>query len=181
MSKTFETVSIHDPAIDLEATTPRALREFAETRDMKKIVFRKDVKPCRYTLKEISHSMMNGWVMAVEADQAQATRAFQCGVMSVTNYPQEDGSRVESWSPPRDKADAIEDKWLERFPLVVLAEIGGVALRRSFFGPTITHGYVLPPLSAALLVEQIGRHADASRNTPAPSSEPASSASEGVQ
>jgi len=160
----FETVSIHDPAIDLDATDPRALREFAETRDMGKLVFRKDAKPCRYVLGEISHRLMSMWVMGAVTEHEQALRAFQCGLLSVSNHRQDDGTWLESWDPPRDKAGAVEDRALERFAPVVLAEIGGVALRRSFFGPTIRHGYVLPPLSAALLGEQTVRRAAASQS-----------------
>jgi len=165
MSKHFETVSVHDPAIDHDATTPKALREFAETRDLSKLVFLKNMQPAKYLLGEIEHSLMDSWIMGASTEHQQAKRAFQCSVQSVMNYAQqESGVRVNWEEPPRDKVGAITDEALARFPPVLLAEIGGVAFRRSFFGPTIKHGYVLPPLSAALLVEQIGRRADANQS-----------------
>lgn len=170
----LKTVSVHDPAIDTVAMSPRDMREFGETRDLAHLKFHAGIKPCVYTLGDISHQLMTSFVMDTGSEAVRNMHAFMCAVDLVENLVQEDGTTIAQWSPTRNAAGVMNGESLQRFTPQEIQEIGGVAFARSFFGHKRRPRYALPPLSVALLVEQTYRPADASPSSAAPSSSEAS-------
>ncbi len=177
----FKTVSANDPAIDRAATGRKGLVAFGETRDMKHLVFLPGAKPVVYHLKEISHSRMTRWVMSSESEPEQCSRAFQAAVIRIDDLAAADGIKLgPGWVPPMigDLDPLMADEAMERFPLFAILEIGGVAYRRSFFGPSTTLTYALPPMLAAHLDAQMPLRAAASQTSAEPTSAAASAPSE---
>lgn len=173
--KTFETVSVFDPAIDNERMSAKAMGLFTQTRDMKHLIFRPGKEPTIYSLRMIPHNLWN-WVDSGEQDGPKFTRAFRASLRGVTNMLNEDGTNMgkDQWVPAFDEDGTLKDESVQRFDRFEINEIGGMAFVKSFFGKRTPPTYLLPPLLAAHLADLTYLRADANPSSPVASSAGAS-------
>lgn len=174
----IKVVSVLDPAIDRDSMTEDDIAEYASKRDIAKVRFKPGALPTVYNIREVPHTLWEGYVTAGVNDADRARRCFQCGVEKVENLYMRDGTTLPSYEPTwiqGTKEKVMADESLVRFSPAEREEIGTVIWFHSFLAPRIDPSYRLPPSCRAILISLNFRPVGASQNSPAPNSDKASS------
>ena len=173
----FSVVSVLDPAIDTERMTASAMREYLESRDMRKLepFLKPGSKPTRYHVREVPHELWETFVMGGGSESERYRRAFMCGVERIDELYQNDGTTIANWTPSTDALGVMRPEAVVRVSAQEREEIGAVVWYHSFLARRIEGCFRLPPSSRDLLIERPFRHAAASPNSPVLSSAAASS------
>lgn len=149
---TLKTVSLSDPALDLEAMDS-VVADFLRDRDMNRVRIIAGARPRCFHVGHIDMMAFRSYVAngAESSESAQvplpiAWRAFECGV---TRVEMEDGSILE---PSREESlanGAIRKRWrdeqMEAFSPAEVWEIGALAYTRALLGKARRARYPLPP------------------------------------
>lgn len=142
----FDVVSVLDPAIDRIATGDLELAEYARTRDLSKLKFVEGKRPTLFRIREIPKATLFAYVETTDVDALKQYRAFLCGVMTVKNIVQNDGTTIDFFEPPKASAESemMDPRSLTRFAASEVAEIGAVIYSHSFLARRIESCFLLP-------------------------------------
>jgi hypothetical protein len=120
-------------------------------RDMSRVKVLPGAKATRFFVGDIPHHIFWNYVMNTdEGSPLRAYRAFQYGVVRIADLAV-GGSQVSMVPEGMQQAPISAAHWTEdqmaKIPPVYVAEIGGLAFARSFFGETSPQSW--PPSQAA--------------------------------
>jgi len=146
----LECVSLADSALDSLAMGESAVRYMFE-RDMSLVQELPGARATRFWVGDIPHSIMWNYVLNTDdGSPLRAYRAFQYGVIRISDLHFR-GSVVSMVPEGVQQAPVSAAHWTEdqmsRVPPVYVAEIGGLAFARSFFGEKSPSSW--PPSHAA--------------------------------
>lgn len=155
----------------------RLMREYMETRDVRKLqpYLQPTVKPTVFHVREVPHDLWESFVMAAPSEAERYRRAFMCGLESIDELQQNDGTSIPQWQPPRDASGVIRSEAIARVSAQEREEVGAVIWYHSFLPRRIDDCFALPPSSRAVLNERVFLRVDASPSSAASSSDAASS------
>lgn len=156
----------YDPAIDVGKVIENTAgfnRYIAERKwsDIEPFL-RPGVEPQKFYLRLMTHAELVACGNSKTTDSALL--AFRYAVERVDNARTRDGATVARLQPANQKQFS-EAELQEFWHMSAIAEIGSVALTRSFFDPAIGMPCELPHTSLAILKRLISRHAEPSTPT----------------
>lgn len=148
--ETFKTVSISDPALDLEAMDPVFVK-FMRERDMSLVRIIEGARPRYFHLGHIDMAIFRSYVSLGGIDSHSVTpeaawRAFECGVVRIE---MEDGSAMEPQKEDVLANGQVRRRWredqLEVFSPAEVIEIGSLCYTRALLGKARKAHFALPP------------------------------------
>ncbi len=184
--ETITTVCSFDPEIDKSKISLEDFTDYLNKRDdigRIRHAF-KPSGPTEFTIREIPHELWEAFVERGDTDAEKYRRAFMCGVSSVRNLYQTNGTRLAEWSGSDTQTIAgkqyemLAPADLALFPPTERQEIGMVAYAHSGFHRRIDDCFQLPPMSHRRLAVQASLHAEPSPTLPAKPKEPSSAGRE---
>jgi len=156
--KAFKTVCFWDQAIDAEAMGgAKGVIAWSEAgRDFSKLIFHEGAKPVVYHLRTLPAMLAHNAMLSTQGEHDQAMRMFRACLLRVDNHPfigdlSFEPARVRDKQDRLDRtSELVSDMEANKFDLLTMYEIGGVARGLSFFPRGITPTFAVPLLSAQI-------------------------------